>query len=130
MNVTGKLITLDSGHDFTFDFATSGLAAGHNDFVVMTAAKGYGDLTGSDFRFTSTDINLTEGTFEIIGNDLWFKDGYGDSGAAADSGGGAPADFGSGPQPVPEPSTWAMLVLGGAVLIFARRRALAPAVRA
>ena len=116
MNITGSLIALDSG-PFTFDFTPVGLPPGDNDFTVMTAAKGFGTLTGDDFAFTSSDLGL-HGTFSIVGTNLIFNDGYE---PPADS--GAPADFGgSGPQPVPEPSTWAMLILGGAVLVFVKRR--------
>jgi len=69
----------------------------------MTAAKGFGSLTGANFTFTGDPNLAPNSTFQIIGTSLWFNGQLRCS----------PADFGGGPQPVPEPSTWAMLILSG-----------------
>ncbi|MEO6848172.1 MAG: autotransporter-associated beta strand repeat-containing protein [Chthoniobacterales bacterium] len=117
VNITGKVIGSDLDLDsLTFNFTPVALPPGDNDFLVMTATKGFGTLTAGDFAFVSSDMGLT-GTFSIVGNSLFFNDGYDPSMGTgfANSGSFAPA---------PEPGTWMLLGLGlGAVIFFRRRNA-------
>ncbi len=104
-------ITLQGNSSLVFELNPSGLPPGHTNFLIMTVAGGFNGLTPANFSFVSNDPGF-EGTFRVDGNNLWFDDGYEPGGSS----------LGAGVQAVPEPSTYALIVLAfGAFLLWRRQ---------
>ncbi|MEO6847188.1 MAG: autotransporter-associated beta strand repeat-containing protein, partial [Chthoniobacterales bacterium] len=111
VKITGTLQALDN-NPLIFDFTPLNLPMGDTTFLIMTAAKGFGNFTASSFSFTSSDPGL-HGTFRIDGKNLFFDDGYDPDPVHSFASNG---DF----QPVPEPGTITLLLLGGIIFIGTR----------
>lgn len=100
----GRSLSLSGEGPHVFEFTNIDFEEA-SSFLVMTVKKGFGNISESDFAFTSNDENLS-GTFRISGKDLYFD-------AVR-----TPLTESFQAAAVPEPSLWCLL-FAGAIGLFA-----------
>ena len=120
VNVTGNLTRLGaSGGQLTFNLDPADYTDGQK-FTLMTVGNGFGTLNIADFTYTSTNADF-EGTLSFSGKSLIFTVGtpVGLSTMDVHSLSAMSLDA----QAVPEPSTWALLMVSALALLgYVRHR--------